>query len=86
MENILKNISEKVANEYLDEREYAEEEGISSYAVSGYAYSAAKQLAQKKGGIAEYLDNQYEGDYPSIIYKFPDGSSCRLSYSGCYTL
>ena len=85
MDKIIKNISEKVANEYFYEKEYAEEEGASSSAVCGYAYSAAKKLAQQEGGVAEYLDSQYEGDYPTVIYKFPDGSSCYLSYSGCYT-
>ena len=78
-------ISEKVANEYSNEREYAEEEGVSRYRISGCAYSAAKQLAEQEGGVAEYLDNPNEGDYPTIIYTFSDGSSCRLSYGGCYT-
>ena len=86
MQTILKNISEKVTNEYLDEMWYAQEEGVSTYAVCEYAYSAAKQLAEKEGGVAKYLDNQYEGDYPTIIYTFADGSSCELSYGGCYTI
>ena len=86
MDKILKTISEKVVNEYLDEMGWAEEEGVSSCAVCGYAYSAAKKLALKEGGIAEYLDSPYEGDYPTIIYTFADGSSCELSYGGCYTI
>ena len=86
MDKIIKSISEKVVNEYLDEMWCAQEDGVSSYAVCGYAYSAAKQLAQKEGGVAEYLDSQYEGDYPTVIYTFADGSSCELSYGGYYTI
>ena len=78
-------ISEKVANEYSNEREYAERDGVSRYYINGYAYSAAKQLAEQEGGKADYLDSQNEGDYPTIIYTFSDGSSCRLSYGCCYT-
>ena len=80
------NIADKIEIAYYDEIMEAQEDGVSGYAVSGYAYATAKGLAQQEGGIAEYLDSPYEGDYPTIIYTFADGSSCKLSYGGCYTL
>ena len=64
------DISKKVANEYSNEREYAERDGVSRYAVSGYAYFAAKQLAEQEGGKANYLYSPNEWDYHTIIYTF----------------
>ena len=67
------------------------EDLIQSIAESIHCYddwisdSAAKQLAEQEGGKAYYLDSLDEGDYPTIIYTFSDGSGCLLSYGSCYT-
>ena len=76
-------IADKVEVAYYNEIIEARENGVSGYAVSGYAYAAAKGLAQQEGGVAKYLDSSYDGDYPTVFYTFADGSRCYLSYGSC---
>ena len=50
---------------------------------SGSAYCETLDEAGKEKCIIEWVDDPHEGDYPSLIYHFEDGSSCYLSYSDC---
>ena len=45
------NIADKIEIAYYDEIMEAQEDGVSGYAVSGYAYATAKGLAHQEGAL-----------------------------------
>ena len=55
------NIADKIEIAYYDEIMEAQEDGVSGYAVSGYAYATAKGLAQQEGGHCRMLGQSVRG-------------------------
>ncbi|MCD6489485.1 MAG: hypothetical protein J7K20_02005 [Thermodesulfobacterium sp.] len=79
------NIAEKVYEEIKSKMEAEGVDPFDFYYSGGY--DLAIEVTKKHGGSYIYNSNA-EGGYvsfaPTYIYRFPDGSLLRVTYSGCW--